>query len=78
MPRFFFHMSDGKRVFTDGNGVELTGIGDARRHVVSHIHELRGALLDKGIYSLSGWTVIVSNEKKETILEIGFDLVPRI
>jgi hypothetical protein len=78
MPRYFFHISDGKRVFSDGNGVELTGVGDARRYVVAHIRELRGVLLDKGIYSWSGRSVIVSNEKKETILELGFDLMPRI
>jgi hypothetical protein len=78
MPRFFFHMSDGKRVFTDETGVELVGVGDARRYVASHIRELRGVFLDNGIYSHSRWTVIVSNEKKETILELGFDLVPRI
>jgi hypothetical protein len=78
MPRYFFHISDGKRVFTDGNGVELVGVGEVRRYVVSHVHELRGVLLDKGIYSWSGWTVIVSNAKKDKILELGFDLVPRI
>jgi hypothetical protein len=78
MPRYFFHISHGKRVFTDETGVELTGVGDARRYVASHIRELRGVFLDKEIYSWSGWSVIVSNEKKETILELGFDLMPRI
>lgn len=78
MPHFFFHLTDGKRVFTDANGVELRNIGTARRHLVSHIRDLRGTLSDKGIHDWSEWSVMVVNEKKETLQTMGLDLIPRI
>ena len=78
MPRFFFHLTDGKRTFTDANGVELKNIAAARRHLVSHIRELRGTLSDKGIYKWSEWTVVVEDENKKMHQKMGLDLVPRI
>jgi hypothetical protein len=45
MPRYYFHFSDGKRIFTDSIGVELTGIAAARSQVTAQIHEMRGRVI---------------------------------
>ena len=78
MPRFFYHLSDGQRTFSDENGIELDNLAAARRHLVSHVRELRGALSDKGIHDWSKWAVIVSDNEDKPIQKMGFDLIPRI
>jgi hypothetical protein len=78
MPRFFYHMTDGKRTYSDDIGVELEGLAAARKHLVSHIRQLRGTLSDKGIRNWSKWAVIVSDDKNKTLQVTGFDLIPRI
>ena len=78
MPRFFYHLSDGVRTVRDSNGVELDSLAAARRHLVSHVRELRGTLSDKGIHDWSKWTVIVSDYNNKPIQTMGFDLIPRI
>jgi hypothetical protein len=78
MPRFFFHLTDGERTFTDANGVELESLAAARRHLITHTRELRGTLSDNGIHDWSKWAVTVSNERNETVQKMGFSLIPRI
>ena len=78
MPRYFYHLSDGVRTFSDNTGVELENLAAARRHLVSHVGELRGTLSDKGIQDWSKWTVIVSDYDNKTIQSMGFNLIPRI
>ncbi len=36
MPRFYFHLADGKDTFTDVEGVELADVREARSMAVSH------------------------------------------
>jgi hypothetical protein len=78
MPRFFFHLTDGNRTFTDANGVELRNMAAVRKHLISHIQELRGALSDNGIHDWSEWTILVLDEKNITLQAIGLDLKPKI
>jgi hypothetical protein len=77
MPRYFFHISDGKRTFTDSIGVELTGIAAARSQVTAQIREMRGTLSERTLQDWSGWTITVADAKGKTLFEIGFDLNPR-
>jgi len=35
MPRYYFHFSDGNRVFTDENGLELIDFADVKQRVIS-------------------------------------------
>ena len=77
MPRFFFHLTDGKRTFTDANGVELKNSAAARVHLVSHIRELRGTLSDNGIHDWSEWSVMLSDDKNKTLQEKGLGLTPK-
>ena len=77
MPRYYFHFSDGKRIFTDSIGVELTGIAAARSQVTAQIREMRGTLSKRTLQDWSGWTITVVDTKGKTVFEIGFDLIPR-
>ena len=78
MPRYFYHLSDGVRIFSDNNGIELENLAEARRYLISHVRELRGILSDKGILDWSKWTVIVSDYNNKTLQSVGFNLIPRI
>ena len=78
MPRYFYHLSDGVHIFSDNDGVELENLAAARRHLVSHVRELRGTLSDKGILDWTKWTVIVSDYNNKPLQKMGFNLIPRI
>mgnify|MGYP006928387253 CR=1 FL=1 len=78
MPRFYYHITDGTRTFTDANGVDLEGIGAARRHLISHIRELRGCLSESGMHNWSELTVVVSNARQEMVQEMGLDFVHKL
>ncbi len=77
MSRYFFHFSDGKRTFTDNTGTELAGLGDARKHAVSQVRELKGAISEQKIQNWVGWKMIVVDANGKTVLNVGFDLTPR-
>jgi len=77
MPRFFFHLTDGKRTFTDANGVELRDRAAARAYLSSHIRELRGTLSENGIHDWSEWSVMLSDEEGKTLEEKGMGLKPK-
>lgn len=77
MPRFFFHLTDGKRVLADAVGRECRDIGAARSEVNSYVRSLRDHLCDQGIHDWSELTVIVMNEKNELMQKMGFDLVSK-
>jgi hypothetical protein len=78
LPRFFFHMTDGERTFTDAIGIELESLVAARRHITFNIGELRSALYKNGVRNLSEWAVIIFNEKNEILQEVYPHLIPRI
>ena len=78
MPRFFFHLTNGNRIFTDATGVELRNTAAVRKHLISHIRDLRGTLSDSGIYDWSDWAIIVSDEKSKTLEVLCLDLKPKI
>ena len=77
MSRFFFHLTDGNRIFTDANGVELRNRVSVRKYVNSHIQEIRGALSESGIHVWTDWAIIVSNDKNEILEVLGLDLKPK-
>jgi hypothetical protein len=77
MPRFFFHLTDGKRTFTDANGVELKDTAAARAHLISHIRELRGTLSDNGIHDWTEWSVMLADEKNKALQKKGLALKPK-
>lgn len=76
MPRYFFHFSDGTRMFSDDTGQELGGLAAARQHAVAQVRELKAAMCDPYIQDLSGWTMTVADPSGKSVFEIGFDLRP--
>lgn len=76
MPRYFFHFSDGQRLFSDGEGRELDGMASARQYAIAQVRELKLAMCDPHIQDLSGWTMTVANTEGRKIFEVGFDLKP--
>jgi hypothetical protein len=77
MPRYYFHFSDGKRTFTDTTGAEFNGIADARSQATEQIRDMRATLPKGRLQDWAGWTMAVVDAKGKTLLEIGFDLIPR-
>ena len=76
MPRYFFHFSDGKRMFSDDTGREFLGLAAAREHAVAQVRELKAAMCDPQIQDLSGWTMTVADPNGQRVFEIGFDMRP--
>lgn len=76
MPRYFFHFSDGKRQFTDGSGVELSGMAAARAHASKQVRELKVTMCHPTIQDLSNWSMSVIDAKGASVFAIGFDLQP--
>ena len=76
MPRYFFHLHDGKRTFTDSTGIELTGIAAARAHARAQIREMKSTLPIRQIQDWSGWNMIVGNADGKIVIEISFGRKP--
>lgn len=74
VPRYYFHFSDGKRRFSDANGVVLSGMAAARAHAILQVRDLKAAMCDPGIQDLSGWSMIVVNDDDTVVFETSFDL----
>ena len=77
MPRFYFHFTDGERQFSDDEGRDLAGLGDARAHATNHVRELKAAMSEPAIQDLSGWSMTVTDGRGRTVFVLGFDLKPR-
>jgi len=74
MPRYFFHLTDGRRQFTDSAGVELPGIWAMRQHAAKQIRELRGAMPETNLQDWTGWKIIAADNIGNTLFEVGFDV----
>ena len=74
VPRYFFHFSDGKRRFSDTQGLELSGMAAARAHALRQVRDLKAAMCDPGIQDLSAWSMTVVNDDDTVVFETGFDL----
>jgi len=48
----------------------------AREHAVKQVRDLKAAMCDPGIQDLSGWSMMVYDQHKRVVFEIGFDLKP--
>lgn len=77
MPRFFFHFTDGRRVFGDADGQELSGLHAARAHATRQVRDLKAAMCDPHIQDLSGWSMMVKDAAGRTVFVLGFDMKPR-
>jgi hypothetical protein len=74
VPRYYFHFTDGKRRFSDAEGLPLSGLTAARIHAIKHVRDLKAAMCHPGIQDLSGWSMIVADAEDRVVFETGFDL----
>jgi hypothetical protein len=78
VPKFYFHFSDGRRTFSDTQGVDLTGLGALRREAVRQIRDMKAAQLESGVHgSWPDWTVIAVDAGGAPVLHMTFDLKPK-
>lgn len=77
MPRYFFHFTDGRRVFGDADGREFVGLHAARAHATRQVRDLKAAMCDPHIQDLSGWSMTVTDTAGRTVFVLGFDMKPR-
>jgi hypothetical protein len=76
VPRYFFHISDGRRVLTDDTGREFSGLRAARVHAVNALRDAKAALCERELRDLTGWNMRVTDEHGRTVFSLGFDLRP--
>lgn len=77
VPQYFFHFTDGQRVFRDSDGQQLSGLRAARAHATQQVRDLKAAMCDPAIQDLSTWSMIVSDAQGRTVFVLGFDMKPR-
>lgn len=77
MPRYYFHFSDGNRVFTDENGLELIDFADVKQRVIRQVRDLKSSFSRQQNQDWANWKLIVVDAKGTTILEVSFDLKPK-
>jgi Domain of unknown function (DUF6894) len=70
MTKYYFLFSDGKRIFSDSDGIDLPGIVAARAHARAQIRDIKAVC---SIRSWSEWMMIVSDANGKVIAEINFD-----
>jgi hypothetical protein len=74
VPRYYFHFSDGKRRFSDGQGRDCSGMAAARSHAISQVRDIKAAISDPGIQDLRGWSMTVVDAEDHVVFETSFDL----
>ena len=77
MPHYFFHFTDGQRVFRDAVGHTLSGLHAARAHATQQVRDLKAAMCDSAIQDLSAWSMMVGDAQGRTVFVLGFDMKPR-
>ena len=77
MPHYFFHFTDGQRVFRDADGQQLSGLRAARVHATQQVRDLKAAMCDAAIQDLSAWSMMVGDAHGRTVFVLGFDMKPR-
>jgi hypothetical protein len=70
MPRYFFHVMDG-RALVDAEGTELAGLDEVRAEAIRTAGEM---LADKGMLFWKGtaWQMTVADEAGDTVLTLRF------
>ena len=76
MPRYYFNFSDGKHVFSDSIGLELTGLADVRDRAAKQIRTVKSSQSEHHIQDWADWKMNVVDANGNSVLEVGFELKP--
>jgi hypothetical protein len=76
MPRYYFRLTDGKRVLDNHKGIDLPGNAAARIDAVAFARDLKHAEVMRG-WDWTGWFVAIIDQHGQRVEEvpiaIGFD-----
>ncbi|HEV2559826.1 MAG TPA: hypothetical protein VGU45_14475 [Microvirga sp.] len=68
MPRFHFHVTDGRRLYRDPVGVECADLATARRHALQDARALLESWMAR---SRAPWRIAVVDESARTVLSVS-------
>jgi hypothetical protein len=77
MPRYHFHLTDGKSVLKDRGGLDLPGEASAREEAVVLAHELKHGKVLPG-RNWNDWFVEVVDERGRKIDAVPIHAVPEV
>ncbi len=69
MPRFYFHLTDGKKTLSNHKGVDLPGVAAARLDAVALVHGLKAGAALPG-FDWAGWFVAIVDEHGRKLDEV--------
>ena len=69
MPRYYFHLSDGKKVLSNHKGIDLSGNAAAREDALVLARELNHGAVMPG-WDWSGWFVMIVDERGQKVDEV--------
>jgi len=69
MPRYYFHLTDGKNVLNNHKGVDLPGNAAARENAVDLARDLRLGETMPG-WNWAGWFVVVMDQRGHKVDEV--------
>jgi hypothetical protein len=69
MPRYYFHLTDGKTVLNNHQGISLAGNAAARADAVALARDLRHGAAMPG-FSWGGWFVTIVDEHGHKVDEV--------
>jgi hypothetical protein len=69
MPRYYFHLTDGKHVLSNHKGVDLPGDAAAREDALDLARDLKGGAVMRG-WDWTAWFVTIVDEHGRKIEEV--------
>ena len=69
MPRYFFHLTDGKQVINNHKGIDLAGNAAARADAVALARNLKGGATMPG-FDWAGWFVSIVDQHGHKVDEV--------
>lgn len=69
MPRFYFHLTDGKQVLSNHKGIDLPGVAAARLDAVALAHDLKNGAALPG-WDWTGWFVAILDQHGRKLDEV--------
>ena len=70
MPRYFFHLTDGKQVLNNHKGIDLAGNAAARADAVVLARDLKSGVVMPG-YNWDGWFVDIVDAHGHKVDEVS-------
>ncbi|MGA7112948.1 MAG: hypothetical protein WBY77_10945 [Pseudolabrys sp.] len=70
MPRYYFHLTDGKQLLNNHKGIDLPGNAAAREDAVALARDLKPGAVMPG-WNWRGWFVVIVDEHGHKVDELS-------